>query len=345
MRFLSGQNGRLAIGAVLGVLATGLFSVATAIPAAASTKWSLAPSPNNGPGANALSAVSCVSARSCQAVGEYYNSGLGAYKTLIESWNGATWSIVPSPNTGTGSNDLNGVSCVSASSCQAVGSYLNGQLVQTLAESWNGATWSIVPSPNNGTGSNGLGGVSCVSASKCQAVGSYRNGSNVAQTLIESWNGATWSIVPSPNIGMHSDNVLSGVVCVSASKCKAVGHIFTQFDVTQTLIESWSGATWSIVPSPNKGTSPSFLLGVSCLSASSCKAVGAYVNGSLGGDQTLIESWDGRFWSIVPSPNTGTTGGNALNVVSCAGTSSCKAVGVYGNTSLGVNRTLIESHG
>src|SRR5437762_12646880 len=63
------------------------------------------------------------------------------------------------------------------------------------------STWSIVPSPNSGTGINQQKGVACVSASFCIAAGLYYNSSITAQTLIESWNGASWSIVPSPNSG------------------------------------------------------------------------------------------------------------------------------------------------
>ncbi len=41
---------------------------------------------------------------------------------LIEAWNGAAWSIVPSPSPGTGSG-LTPVSCASITFCASVGSY------------------------------------------------------------------------------------------------------------------------------------------------------------------------------------------------------------------------------
>ena len=41
--------------------------------------------------------------------------------TLIEHWNGISWSIVTSPNNGTSGLQLNGVTCASASDCWAVG--------------------------------------------------------------------------------------------------------------------------------------------------------------------------------------------------------------------------------
>ena len=50
-----------------------------------------------------LSSVSCVSAVQCWAVGELGPTGGGGGgnfrpQALIESWNGSSWSIEPSPN-------------------------------------------------------------------------------------------------------------------------------------------------------------------------------------------------------------------------------------------------------
>ena len=150
------------------------------------------------------------------------------------------------------------------------------------------STWSIVPSPNSGTGINQLKGVACVSSSFCTAVGGYSNNSSgISQTLIESWNGTSWSIVPSPNSGY---SFLNGVACVSSSSCTAVGTSYINTsDTFLSLIESWDGTSWSIVASPNTGTSD-FLNGVACVSSGFCTAVGYYYNSGSGVFQTLIES-------------------------------------------------------
>jgi len=95
-------------------------------------------------------------------------------QTLVESWNGTSWSSTTSPDTGTGNNVLNAVSCTSSTSCVAVGFYYNGSSVaQTLVESWNGTAWSIITTPNKGTYPDGLFGVSCTSPTECTAVGVY----------------------------------------------------------------------------------------------------------------------------------------------------------------------------
>lgn len=67
--------------------------------------------------------------------------------------------------------------------------------------------------------------------------------------------------------------------------------------------------------------------GDSCPSASRCEAVGAFFD-----DHSLLvplaEGWNGSSWGLqsVPAPS-GATGGSALDAVSCAGATSCTAVG------------------
>jgi hypothetical protein len=303
--------------------------------------WTVAASPNTGAKNNFLYAVSCASATSCQAVGSYINGSIS--RTLIESWTGGPWTAVASPNIGTNnSNQLLGVSCVSATSCTAVGSYTNGSVSRTLIESWNGSTWTTVASPSEGSYNNYLNGVSCVSATSCKAVGYWYNSSGVQRTLILSWNGGNWTVA-SPNKGT-GDNQLNGVSCVSATSCKAVGSYRTvSGGVLHTLIESWNGSTWTVVASPNNGNvddNGTELNGVSCVSSTACKAVGDWQ--SSGGRRTLTESWNGSTWTIVASPNAGNYS-NSFAGVSCVSATSCKAVGSDAVSSSSASRTLIAS--
>jgi hypothetical protein len=234
------------------------------------------------------------------------------------------------------------VSCISADACTAVGYYViaRGGLFKTLIESWNGTHWSVVPSPNPGTRRNGnanfLDGVSCVSADACTAVGYYEDIEGDTLNLIESWNGTIWSVVPNPSV--ETTYGLNAVSCASADACMAVGHYFGQTsNVNKTLAELWDGTTWSVVPTPNRGSGPDDdLSGVSCASAGACTAVGSYLNSSTHFGQTLIESWNGTTWSLAPSPSRG-AGGNSLDAVSCASADACTAVGTDSNRTLTVS--------
>jgi hypothetical protein len=220
-------------------------------------------------------------------------------------------------------------------SCVAVGDSDNGPTVQSLVESWNGTAWSIVSSPNQGPSETDLEGVSCISSNSCVAVGYYYTGS-VSQTLVESWNGSTWSIVSSPNASA-SQNQLSSVTCTAANKCTAVGFYVDGSTGIQNLIESWNGTAWSIVSSPDAGTSNNFLNSVDCTSGTNCTAVGYYLDGSI--YLSLIEAWNGTTWSIDSSPNQGSSN-NFLTDVSCAGSTKCVAVGY---SSLSTEQPLVET--
>jgi hypothetical protein len=315
------------------------------------TSWSIVTSPNTSPTEyNLLSGVTCTSASECWAVG-YYNSASGAFQTLIEQWNGTSWAIVASPNTSpTQNNILLGLTCKSASECWAVGYYGNGIGFAdlTLIEQWNGTSWTIVASPNSGTQTNKLYGVTCAAESACWAASYYyENGSGLNQTLIEQWNGASWTIVTSPNAGAREPNFLNGVTCVSASECWAVGYAYEGGPSPyyyQTLIERWDGKSWAIVTSPNASATWSNVLdSVTCTSASDCWAVGyAYDPTKLPYQyQTFTEHWNGTSWAIVGSPNTGSQV-NVLNDVTCTSASNCWAVGYSFDSTTGYNHTLVE---
>jgi hypothetical protein len=100
-------------------------------------------------------------------------------------------------------------------------------------------------------------------------------------------------------------------------------------------------AGWSILPSPNPaGTNDAVLSAVACTSDSACMSVGNYAGSA--GSLTLAERWNGTSWSIVPTPNRVNTKNGILNGVSCAGPSSCTAVG-YTFTARSVQRALVEA--
>jgi hypothetical protein len=90
----------------VGVAAVSVAAVAgSPLPAIAQPlSWSVVPSPSPEP-VNQLDGVSCALATACMAVGDDYASGGPATaSTLIESFDGTSWSVVPSPSPGTFGN-------------------------------------------------------------------------------------------------------------------------------------------------------------------------------------------------------------------------------------------------
>src|SRR5206468_2266231 len=95
--------------------------------------------------------------------------------------------------------------------------------------------------------SNALYGVSGASGRDVWAVGSYSDGTTF-HTLIEHWNGTTWSLASSPSPDDRAE--LFGVTALSSTNAWAVGDS-VQSGVGQfALIEHWDGASWTVVPSP-----------------------------------------------------------------------------------------------
>jgi hypothetical protein len=213
--------------------------------------------------------------------------GLSVFTNPIPAFAGTRWQVVVAPNPDPSREvGLNGVSCGKSRSCFAVGFTAGGPHVPipttTLIMGWNGSSWSIVPSPNaDPTGFDSLDGVSCTTATFCMAVGAHNtvgNTTDVQKTMIESWNGTVWSIIPSPNTSPTVDNLLNGVSCSKPTFCVAVGAFGNPDTQTpQTLVELWNGSVWSIVPSPNVLPSqPNILSGVTCTGPTFCEAVGDY---------------------------------------------------------------------
>ena len=296
--------------------------------------WTVVPTPNGNPNSNnVLGGVACPSANACVAVG-YYADASSNNQTLIEWWNGATWSIVSSPSPDAHYNNLGGVACTSVANCVAVGS--SGSPAQTLVESWNGSAWSVVPSPD-GTGSNYLGSVSCPLPTSCMALGAA-----AGLPLFESWNGSAWSVVPNPNPSGALSVELNDVTCTNPSFCVAVGDQQAAPMSYPSLVEMWNGTSWSIVPSPSMPSSDeNILYGVSCTDPANCVASGHWSDASDTTDHTFIERWDGTSWSILPSPNTSPTDQNDLAGLTCTATTQCTTVGAASSGS--GSATLIES--
>jgi hypothetical protein len=222
-----------------------------------------------------------------------------------------------------------------------VGRYmLSSGVTQTLIDHYNGTAWKIVPSPNPGGPLNGhyLAGVASVAAHDIWAVGFYdRSGTAGTGTLIERWNGTSWKVIKSPNIGA-GNNFLAGVAATSAGNAWAVGS-YVSGTATKTLVEHWNGTSWKVIKGPNVGAGSNILEGVSATSAGNAWAVGFSAQGAA--SQTLVEHWNGTSWKRVKSANPGGTAhSNALTGVVVTSKNNAWAVGLYSSGT--IDRTLVE---
>jgi hypothetical protein len=255
---------------------------------------------------------------------------------------------------------LTGVSCATARTCLAVGSYYTSAAGprRTLAERWDGHSWQeqrtaapdgalsgvSCPAPDaclavgdpaqawtggrwrRVGGGDGLSSVSCVSATWCQAVG----GRSAAR-----WTGRAWQPEQVP-LPAHLVATLASVSCVSVSFCLAVGDAQrppgaqpSPSYTDQALAEVWDGTRWRMIH-PADPARRTALAGVAC-TARFCQAVGA-----TGAQYALAERWDGARWQVERTPDVNRIGYTVLNAVSCAAT--CVAVGSYNGGELVAER-------
>jgi hypothetical protein len=151
--------------------------------------------------------------------------------------------------------------------------------------------------------------------------------SKVLKISIAEGVAPTWS--QQTSVDLPGESYLEGISCVSAASCMTVGFYSDTSTTGTPVTETWNGKTWSLesVPTPKAATS-SYLLAVSCLAASWCRAVGYYAIGSgiLAERYVLIETWDGKAWSIQQTSNPANTSPE-LHAIACETTTFCVAVG------------------
>jgi hypothetical protein len=301
-------------------------------------KWLLKASPSvAGSAGTFLSGVSCPARLNCWAVGSA-TLGTTRQEPIAEHWNGRKWSltVLPEP-AGLAADGLGGVWCPGPDRCWAVGSAARrvGPTSRPLAEHWNGRKWSVVPTRGAGSYS-GLSAVFCHRDTNCWAVGSAspfglaehwngrrwsfsatpRTGGGLAGVwcpgtdcfatgisgypsgIAERWDGRKWSLMPAAPLPPGTISSLPGVSCATPVNCFAVGA-----QNVQTLIERWRGSKWVKVKSPSPAGSAA-LNAVYCLSRAGCWAVGVSARQGFGGgpESTLAAHWNGKRWSIMPTP-------------------------------------------
>jgi hypothetical protein len=181
--------------------------------------------------------------------------------------------------------------------------------------------WHIQPSPNPG-GSSNIVGVVSFPGGTAWAVGFTAPPIGGFGTAALHEVGGTWTQIPTPNPDPVS-NRLDALDGLSDDDVWAVGSRQTGED--GTLIEHWDGSAWTVVPSPSVPHTFSSLDGVSVVGPDDAWAVGYMQNFAGTWTRTLIERWDGRAWTIVPSPNPGDY--NFLLDVSAMSTDGVWAVG------------------
>ncbi|HXM67729.1 MAG TPA: hypothetical protein VN911_13420 [Candidatus Acidoferrum sp.] len=232
------------------------------------SKWSLFPGPKFGKKDQAdVFAMTASSANDVWAIGSLVNLGTGDVSPLFEHWNGTAWTAT----TGESNNQfLFGASADTANDAWAVG-FNGSDNIETLAMHWDGANWKGVATPNVGEGTNKLNAVLALAPNDVWAVGFSTPlappRSAATLTLIEHFDGTSWAVIPSPNVGpngANQSNRLFGLTANSPNDIWAFGSYFPSDESghQMTLLLHWDGTSWTVAssPSPTKGGFPCDLL-------------------------------------------------------------------------------------
>ena len=301
-----------------------------------------------------LSAVDDLSPGNAWAVGTSFGGGVEAIpagQTLIEHWNGSRWSIVPSPNPAAGlpgdSDMLTSITGTGPNDLWAAGWDNNeaNQTIQLLFEHWNGSRWTVATSPTPLMSAQFASGITAISPDNVWAVGMDETGNS--KNLAAHWNGTAWSIVPTPDITNAGDvqDLLTGVSSDAAGDVWASGYahnVHNQNSFHEPYVLHWTGTKWVMTKVPTLGTEGSLLNGIQVLSPANAWAVGQ-TQESNGPILSLTEQFNGKTWTVIPSPDPGMSGtlkDNALDGVASAGGSNLFAVGSRATKGQSANRTL-----
>jgi len=241
--------------------------------------------------------------------------------TLIEHFNGTSWSLVSSPAIADGS--FSSVSADSPTDAWAVG----GQQINdphntfntTLTEHWNGSAWQTVANPFGNMSSvfpkDTLVSVVAISPTDAWAIG--RQGMQHGQSsILENWNGSSWTIVSQPVAGA----ILNGLSATGPNDVWAVGN--------GGVIEHFNGTAWSQVSDP--AGSNENLASIAALTPTDEWTVST--------DGTLTEQGNGTTFTSVPTATSLPAG---LRISDVAGQAGGLLFAVGGNDNGGNNLSTI----
>lgn len=256
------------------------------------------------------------------------------------------WQVLPSYDVPqqSGQQDLdslNGMTAVSSTDQWAVGTwerYPDAYHFHTLVEHWDGSStgWTVVPSVDPPVLNSYLHGVAAAGPNDVWAVGGTDPGTSPYHSLVEHWDGSSWSIAYPASF----PGVLYAVAALGPNDVWAVG---TEDYPGRGLIEHWDGTTWTATYTRFAAV----LRGISAIGSNQIWAVGQrYGRFDPYGDTTLTMRFNGKGWQQIQSPNPlsgNSSDQNWLTAVSAVSAKDVWAVGRYGNHDGGAyDQTLIE---
>jgi hypothetical protein len=312
----------------------------------------------NAGGMAVVNSVSCASAGSCSAGGNYTDSHNHSQAFVVSEVGGAWGKAVEVPGSATlnagGSAVVNSVSCASAGNCSAGGLYADSShdgeafVVNEANGTWGRAVEVPGSASLNTGGDAQIYSVSCGSAGNCSAGGIYAVSSGASEAFIVSEVGGTWGkaveVPGTATLNAGGDAQINSVSCASAGNCSAGGIYIDNRLHVQAFVIGEVNSTWGkAVEVPGSATlsggGDAWVYSVSCASAGNCSAGGSYTDRQQDADEPFaVSEVDGTWGKAVEVPgtaslNAGAGGIASVDSVSCASAGNCSAGGQYYDSS------------
>jgi hypothetical protein len=338
-------------------------SMALAVsPAGADPSWTAAVAlPGltalNTTGVATVDGLSCSSAGNCGLIGTYSDS-LRHLEGFVANEVNFVWGSAESIP---GLIDLNvggsvlypTISCTSATTCTAGGTYKDAQgngfgfVVDEAGGTW-GTAQTLPLSSSLPTGaSSEVNQVTCTSPGNCVAAGAYVDVRGLQSLVATEVNGTWAGGIEVPGTGQLNVLALGAagfVSCPQAGSCTLAGFYADASQNFQTWVDSESGGVWGTAQTV-PGLAALNLGGVAapnsldCSSVGNCAIGGAYALSSTEAQPFVADEVSGTWQTAEEVPgsldlNGGSVG--AVESVACPADGQCEAVGVYTDNSGGV---------
>jgi len=297
-----------------------------------------------------LHAVACPLTGGCWGVGDFQLPGeLTQPMVVLRSlghWGKASSIQLPSGTYSKGYASLSAVSCATATTCVAVGTYNQLPMVAFEVQGrWDRARAIVLPG-NAARGSARSGypsAVACDPRARCTLVGTYTTAAGRGRSFraaavvvgsdaeLSPGEALPFSELQS-SLGAGPEGVsLGGLSCSGPLRCTAVGSASVRNGSTSVpVVETEVRGTWAapvaapLPPTVAPRTAVAWLSGLACPTLATCVAVGGIQTAAGGDARALVDVLAAGHWhSSTPPPVA-----QVLKQVSCAGDRYCVAVGV-----------------
>ncbi|HUZ42640.1 MAG TPA: fibronectin type III domain-containing protein [Acidimicrobiales bacterium] len=314
-----------------------------------------------------VNGISCPSAGSCTAVGNYTDASGTEHSFVVSQTNG-TWGFPTElPDFTTLSSQdasaISAVSCTSATQCVGVGTYLvnSTSIAQPITYSETNGVWATPAEAPGAASINPIGialvtSLDCPSATTCVAggaVATLTTPESLVPFLIEDNNGVWNSVEVVPGAAALSriaDAALISLSCGAVGDCVAGGFYYDVSGGSQAFVVSevdgvWGNATQLFATQLLGSGLSNTLSGIDCPSAGNCAAVGGFADSDNVAQPFVVDETNHVWSPAIEVPGVqalNKSAGASLTTISCSAPGACSAGGSYTDSSGGTQPFLVN---